>query len=117
MFPIKDELCQKAETPPCTTRSPDMKKILLAGLVLFAALAGAAQDTRKPIRIKIRHADPWFVKSMLEGRPVLSPEISTLLNGMGVPEGAVNMIDKIFENGIFMVNPADNSIWWIPNRT
>jgi len=94
-----------------------MKKILVAALLGFSALGLAAQDTRQPIRIKVRHADPWFVKGMLEGRPLVSPELSTLLNGMGFPEGAVNMISKTFENGKFMVNPTDNSIWWIPNRS
>jgi hypothetical protein len=94
-----------------------MKKLLLAGLVFASAFTAAAQDTRQPIRIKVRHADPWFVKGMLEGRPLVSPELSTLLNGMGFPEGAVNMISKTFENGKFVVNPTDNSIWWIPNRS
>lgn len=95
-----------------------MKRVIALGLIFLAVIGSAAQGVaRKPIRIQVRHADPWFVKAMLEGQTVLSPEISTLLNGMGFPQGAVNLIDKAFEGGKFMVNPADNSIWWIPNRT
>lgn len=98
-----------------------MKKLLVAGLVLFASVGFAQdlpkQDSPKPFRIKIRHADPWFVKGMLEGRPLVSPEMSSILGGIGFPEGAVNMISRAFENGKFIVNPTDNSIWWIPNRT
>jgi hypothetical protein len=94
-----------------------MKRLLWIALIFFAAFGSAAvQEDRKPIRIQIRHADPWYVKGMLEGQPLMSPEISTLLTTMGVPTGAVHMIDKMFEDGIFMVAPADNSLWWIPNR-
>lgn len=93
-----------------------MKKLLLAALVLFAALGQAAQEIRRPIVFHIRHADPWFVKGIIEGQGLLSPEISTILGGMGFPQGAINMIDKAFENGTFIVNPTDNSLIWIPNR-
>ena len=92
-----------------------MKKLLPVAFVLFASLGGAAQQARRPIVIQVRHADPYFVKGMLEGQSLLSPEISTLLTGIGLPQGAVNMIDKAFENGKFIVNPTDNSIIWIPN--
>lgn len=94
-----------------------MKRLLILPLLLFAGLAMAqpVQDL-KPIRIKVRHADPWFVKAMLEGQPMLSPEVSTLFNFMGLPSGAANMIDKMFEGGTFIVNAADNSIWWIPTK-
>ena len=93
-----------------------MKRVLLPSLVLLASFAGAAQVKQKAIRIQVRHADPWFVKAMLEGQTLFSPELSTVLGFMGLPTGAVNMIDKMFEGGTFIVNAADNSIWWIPTQ-
>ncbi|MEQ1822801.1 MAG: hypothetical protein ABL949_09835 [Fimbriimonadaceae bacterium] len=86
--------------------------ILLATLSLSAAFA--AQE-RRPIRIQIRHADPYFVKGMMEGRGLTSPELSTALDFMGLPGQIGNVIDSIFKDGTFLVNAGDNSLWWIPN--
>ncbi len=95
-----------------------MKRLLLPTMLFLTAFASAAQvqETPRAFRIKVRHADPYFIKGMLEGQSLLSPELSTALNFMGLPGGAVNMIDKMFEGGTFIVNAADNSIWWIPTR-
>jgi hypothetical protein len=86
--------------------------ILLATVSLSTAFA--AQD-RRPIRIQIRHADPYFVKGMMEGRGLTSPELSTALDFMGLPGQIGSIIDGIFKDGTFLVNAGDNSLWWIPN--
>lgn len=78
--------------------------------------AFSAQDRPKPIRIQIRHADPYFVKGMMEGRTLLSPELSTALDFMGLPGQVGSIIDSIFRDGTFLVNAGDNSLWWIPNQ-
>lgn len=69
----------------------------------------------RPVRITIRHADPWFVVNMLKGITVQFPELSTLgipglMNppaGQGVP----------LYPGTFVVNPTDNSIWYYPPQS
>jgi hypothetical protein len=93
-----------------------MKRVLLlvvASLVASSVLA--SQERAKPLRIQIRRADPYFVKGMLEGRGLTSPELSTALDFMGLPGQIVNVIDSLFKDGTFLVNAADNSLWWIPN--
>ncbi len=88
-----------------------MKGVFLA-LALAVAALGAAQD---PIRLKIRHADPWAVKALLEGFQLRSPELSTiaLITGNGGLMGAAAG-QAFFKSGRFMVNPTDNSLWFIP---
>lgn len=94
-------------------------KRALALLFLAVGALGAAQElpvpTVRPIKIQVMHADPWFVVAMLEGRPVVSPEISTILGFMGVPPQAGQALNQLFK-GKFIVNAADNSIWFIPDR-
>jgi hypothetical protein len=92
-----------------------MRLIAALAFALASVCAFAQQDVR-PIRIRIRHADPWFVKAMLEGRQVFSPEISTLMAFTGAGPVAAAAAGRLFEGGTFMVNPTDNSLWFIPNR-
>ena len=89
----------------------DMRAALLA---LSLAVAASASAQARPVRIPIRHADPWAIKAMLEGRPIVSPELSTvLLLGGQAPAGTA--VNALFRNGRFVVNPADNSLWFIPD--
>lgn len=68
----------------------------------------------RPIRITIRHADPWFVVRMLEGVQVQFPELSTLqIPGLLAPPGGTGL--ALFK-GKFVVNPTDNSIWFYPEN-
>lgn len=93
-------------------------------LALFVALLGGsalAQGTapkvrRQPVQLKVRHADPWAVKALLEGQSIMSPELSTILNLMGVPPQASQGVNGLFTDGKLIINPADNSIWFIPNN-
>lgn len=106
-----------------------------AVLALFAVLATAAfaqeapnrggQSTqptirRQPVQIRVRHADPWAIKALLEGQSITAPEISTILALMGMPQqaqqSAQNAGKALFDDGTFIVNPGDNSLWFIPNR-
>ena len=85
-------------------------------LAIFSTL-GVPQDLPKPktqpIRIAVQHADPWMIVAMLEGRPVVSPEISTLFGALGMPPQVAQGLNSLFK-GKFVVNPTDNSIWFFP---
>ena len=71
---------------------------------------------RQPVRIQVRNADPWAIKTMLEGGQIQSPELSTILALMGGQPPASNGGSPLFPDGKFVVNPADNSLWFIPNQ-
>ncbi|MBX3117661.1 MAG: hypothetical protein KF784_01235 [Fimbriimonadaceae bacterium] len=67
-----------------------------------------------PIKITIRHADPWFVVNMLQGIQVQFPELSTLgIPGLLNPPAGQGL--ALFP-GKFIVNPTDNSIWYYPEQ-
>jgi hypothetical protein len=96
---------------------------LLAALALSATavgMAGAMQGlqitTSEPVRIKIRHADPWAVKAMLDGQPLVSPELSTVFNLLGMPPAAAQGVNSFFTGGHLIVNPTDNSLWFYPDK-
>jgi hypothetical protein len=91
-----------------------MKAIIACLVFGFSVLAHA----QEPIRLKIRHADPWFVKAMLEGTPVMSPELSlvALASGNTAAIGMAAAQNRI-QNGFLIVDPADNSLWFVPNRS
>ena len=93
---------------------------ILAALALLASAGLAlAQEAPKPAthayRIKIRHADPWAVKAMLEGQSIQSPELSTILGFMGLPQNTSQTVNSLVEGGKLIVNPTDNSLWFIPD--
>src|SRR5262245_27345711 len=102
-----------------------MKKIV--GWLLFGSLAvtsmGACvvkQDrlplpAKRPVRMAIRHADPWFVKGLLEGQPLVMPELSTIFGLVGAPPQSAGQVNGLFTGGHFIVNPTDNSLWWYPD--
>lgn len=73
-----------------------------------------AQQYGRPVRFKIYHADPWTVKALLEGQVLLSPEMSTLLTSLGAPPQAGNAVNGLFKDGKFVINAADNSLFWFP---
>lgn len=85
-------------------------------VLLFSAVLG--QSSPQPVRFAVQHADPWAIKSMMEGRPIVSPEISTLLLQMGQPAAAAATAStaNLLMGGTLFVNPIDNSLWWIPGR-
>lgn len=91
-----------------------MKRFLTALAVL--AVAGAAFADRTPVRLPIRHADPWLVKAMLEGIQIRTPEMSSLPGFAGLMAGAANGAQGFIKNGFLMVNPTDNSLWFIPDK-
>lgn len=127
-------------------------KLATVALISLAAVTGFSQGVpqlrvkRQPIQIKIRHADPWAVKTLLEGGELRHPELSTILalmgggtgGGAGAPGGAGgaggqgqgggrgtgqpgqggqggNGTSPLFPGGKFIVNPGDNSLWFIPD--
>lgn len=95
-----------------------MKRAML--LMALALTTGAmAQQlpgrAPTPIQFKVRHADPWFIKGLLEGQNLISPEVSTILGFMGFPDAGANAVNKLFTGGRLVVNPTDNSIWFFPD--
>ncbi len=93
--------------------------LLLAAIGTTAIAMAAAQVAPRnpaPIRFVVRSADPYFVVAMLEGRGVLTPEISTLLIMGGAPPQAAQAVSSLFSGGKLVVSPADNSIWFFPDR-
>lgn len=94
-----------------------MKAILFASLALVSGWSMAQESAhyRRAVRIPIRHADPYTIKAMLEGRQVMFPEMSTilLLGGAGAAsQGASQAANAMFKDGFFFVNPTDNSLWF-----
>lgn len=95
-------------------------KLAIAVIAIAASGVAAAQNftlrvPRQPIQIRVRHADPWAVKTLLEGGQLRSPEISTVMALMGVPQNNQGTGTPLFPDGKFIVNPGDNSLWFIPN--
>lgn len=106
-----------------------MKRMWIAvAFGLLLATAGQAQTAPgggnttgprafgDPIRIPVRHADPWAIKFMLEGQSLISPEVSTILAFNGIAPAAGAIANALFRNGILVVNAADNSLWFFPFR-
>lgn len=95
--------------------------LLLMAVVVGSALSAANPQlqtplpAKRPIRIPVRSADPWFIKFALEGQKLVSPELSTLFFLMGAPQGAANGVNSLLEGGKLLVNPTDNSLWWYPD--
>jgi hypothetical protein len=96
-----------------------------------------------PVRFPVRHADPWTIKMLLEGMQVRQPENGTLgfgagfgggmaggfgggagagfgggqAGGGGAMGGAAGGARGVLPpGGYLIVNPTDNSLWWIPER-
>ncbi|RYG20809.1 hypothetical protein EON82_19830 [bacterium] len=88
-----------------------MRSLVLCALATLSAFAAA----QRPVRIAVRHADPWAIKAMMEGQPIVSPEISTLmlLRGQTGTAAAVSAAANLLMGGVLFVNPTDNSLWWV----
>jgi hypothetical protein len=89
---------------------------VLAATVGLAAAQEPPKPSSLPYRIKIRHADPWAVKAMMEGTSIVSPEMSTVLGFMGLPQNATQAVGSLIEGGKLVVNPTDNSLWFFPDK-
>lgn len=93
-----------------------MRAAFFAAFIGLSAF-GSAQWGR-PIRIPVRHADPWAIKAMMEGRPLVSPELSVVLmvSGQTSLAGAAAAAANLLMDGFLVVNPTDNSLWWYPSK-
>lgn len=69
-----------------------------------------------PVRIQVYHADPYLIVSLLEGRQVPFPEMSTLAIFRFQPRQGGQQGQGFYPEGTFIVNPTDNSIWYLPKR-
>lgn len=91
-------------------------KLACAALVLSLVGPALAQESGRPIRFPVRHADPYMVKALLEGQAIFQPELSTALEFAGVPGQATGAVNAFFKNGRLIVNPTDNSLWFFPTK-
>lgn len=94
---------------------------VLLGTTCFASGTGKKQiDMRVPVKLQIRHADPWAVKALIEGTSLPSPEISTIIGVKGNANGNGNNQQSgnspLLKDGYLVVNPTDNSLWWYPKK-
>ena len=94
-----------------------------AALSLLCALATSLFAQARPIgdkgvyRIYIKHADPWFIKAMLEGTAVNQPELSTILGFAGIPDKESSLLESLFGvQGRLVVDPTDNSLIFFPKK-
>jgi len=94
--------------------------LIALGIALMPFAFGQGSQVkvrRQPVQIRVRHADPWAIKALLEGQSITAPELSTVLALMGMPAGATQGSGKpLFDDGKFIINPADNSLWFIPDN-
>ena len=61
-------------------------------------------------------ADPWLIKTLLEGGQADAPEISTLWILRGMPRNSGKNGKGLLEGGYLIVNPTDNALWWMPDN-
>ena len=99
----------------------DMRSLALIALGLLVMPFASGQGIqikvrRQPVQIRVRHADPWAIKAMLEGQSLAAPELSTVLAIMGMPAQAAQGGKPLFDDGHFIVNPGDNSLWFFPDN-
>lgn len=97
-----------------------MKLLVALGILLGFGSRVIGQTPSADVtytRIRVMSADPWFIKSMIEGTPVNQPELSTILGFAGIPEKESTLIQGIFgRQGRIIVDPTDNSLIFIPNK-
>ena len=85
---------------------------ILATAALFTSQQGGLPPSAEMHRIAVYSSDPWRIVAILRGIRVPLPELSTLsIFGFAFTggQGTVPMFP-----GRFMVNPTDNSIWYLP---
>lgn len=93
-----------------------MRTLLVLLAFGAATLASAQKPAPTPVKIKVRHGDPWAIAALLQGQPLSQPEISTVLGFMGVPTPPVTGVGSLIQNGRIIINPADNSIYFTPDN-
>lgn len=98
-----------------------MSEIISAILMLgWSAVPQGVPDPLAPLglpaRIRVYHADPYVLVALLEGRQVPFPEMSTLAVFGFQPGQSGQQGQGFYPQGTFIVNPTDNSIWYLPRR-
>lgn len=90
-------------------------KLIAFCLAVSAFMLCRADVHPRAVRLPIRHADPYYVKAMLEAVPVIQPEIGTLIpfNPQAAAIASARAgANAIIKGGHFLVNPTDNSLWF-----
>lgn len=92
-----------------------MKRYISIAIGVALVSGALAQSKPSPIRLRIRGADPWYVKAMLEGIAVDRPELSTVPGFGGLGGATGQAVRGLLSGGKLIVNPTDNSLWWYPD--
>lgn len=82
---------------------------------MLCAMSFGAQNDR-PVKFPVLSADPWLIKTLLEGGQADTPELSLLWLMRGAPRNTGRNGKGLLEGGHLMVNPTDNALWWIPDK-
>jgi hypothetical protein len=83
--------------------------------MLFFLAAAAVARQEEPRMFPVMSADPWLIKTLLEGGQADAPELSTLWLLRGMPRTTKSGGGGLLDGGHLMVNPTDNALWWIPD--
>jgi len=95
-----------------------MRQFLFAIIGMAVCLSGAQAQSLasildgRAVKIQVRHADPCLIVALIQGMQVQSPELSTILNFAGIPTTIPD--DAFVPKGRMIVDPTDNSIWYLP---
>lgn len=92
--------------------------ISIGGLIASSTIAQEITHGLRPVRIVVRHGDPWVIVSLLKGQSPPFSELSTLawfLGGLPLEFGP--SAGGIGPEGTYIVNPADNCIYFLPRRS
>ena len=93
-----------------------MKRLLLClGLGMICGLCFGAQRHERPVKFPVMSADPYLIKTLLEGGQATAPELSTLWFLRGMPRNVGKNGAGLLDGGHLIVNPTDNALWWIPD--
>jgi hypothetical protein len=89
--------------------------------LLWIGLAGpvfaqgpSLENATQPVRIPVYHADPYLIVMLLNDQQPPYPEMSTLAIFGFMPQAQTGANTRL--RGRFIVNPGDNSIWFLPDR-
>lgn len=85
----------------------------IGGQTLYGPIEAFSQG--RPARYQVQHADPYLIVMLLTGQSPRMPEISTAAMFFGMPQQQQGG-NWLIPEGTLIVNPADNSIWYVPKK-
>ncbi len=92
-----------------------MKPILILASILSLCTLGTSSLQEPPRKFPVMSADPYLIKTLLEGGQADAPEMSTLWLLRGMPRNTGAGGKGLLDGGHLIVNPTDNALWWFPD--